>query len=71
MHCTVYILYNPQWFQDISSSDGFYVTFFVRGLSTMSLLFCPFLSRTFFVCVLFPLYKNNGKPNELSRDHPS
>ena len=53
MHCTVYILYNPQWFQDISSSDGFYVTFFCpRSFDYEFAILSVFVSHFFRLCIV-------------------
>ena len=65
-------LYNLQWFQDISSSDGFYVKkncprFFDYQFAILSV----FVSHFFRLCIVSFIKKNNGKPNELSRDQPS
>ena len=66
-------LYNLQWFQDISSSDGFYVTFFCsRVFDYEFAILSVFVSHFFRLCIVsFINKKNNGKPNELSRDQPS
>ena len=37
----------------------------------MSLLFCPFFVSHFFRLCIVSFIKNNGKPNELSRDQLS